>query len=78
MAFSRKQGREYRSRRERGYRTTKFPAGYDRWGMPIICGYIDADGNECLEKTSSYGLCDEHRQERRRMLDAREVERCST
>ena len=46
MAFSNKQGREYQSRRERGYRTTKFPKGYDKWGMPIICGLIDADGNE--------------------------------
>ena len=68
MAFSYKQGREYQSRRERGYRTTKFPKGYDRWGMPIICGLIDADGTECLNKTSSYGLCDEHQEERDRKL----------
>ena len=45
MAFSYKQGREYQSRFERGYRTTKYSKGYDRWGMPIICGLIDADGN---------------------------------
>lgn len=63
MAFSNKQGREYQSRRERGHRTTKFPKGYDRRSMPIICGLIDADGNECPNKTSSYGLCDEHKEE---------------
>ena len=68
MAFSNKQGREYQSRRERGYKPTKYSKGYDRWGMPIICGLIDADGNECLTKTFSYGLCDKHQEERDRKL----------
>ena len=68
MAFSYKQGREYQSRFERGYRTTKYSKGYDRWGMPIICGLRDSNGNECLNKTSSYGLCDKHQEERDRKL----------
>ncbi len=36
--------------------------------MPTICGLRDSDGNECLSKTSSYGLCDEHHEERMRKL----------
>lgn len=55
MAISKKTGREYQSRRERGHRVTKYPKGYDQWGMPIICGVPDADGNECLNTTSSSG-----------------------
>ncbi len=55
MAFSYKTAREYQGRRERGYKTTKFPKGYDRWGMPIICGLIDADGNESLTRPRATG-----------------------
>ncbi len=65
MAFSKKVSREARSRRQRGYKVTKHPYGFDRWHMPIICGLVDADGNEC-PNTSSYGLCDKHSEERYR------------
>ena len=68
MAYSRKNGKGSRNRQFPESRPTKYPKGYDRWGMPIICGLIDADGQECLNKTSSYGLCDEHKEERRRVL----------
>jgi hypothetical protein len=67
MAYSKKTGREYQSRRERGYRIPKSPKGYDRLWMPTVCGLIDADGNECLND-SVYGLCDEHYEERMRRL----------
>ena len=78
MAYSKKTGREYQSRRERGYRVTKYPKGYDRWGMPTICGLIDADGNECLND-SIYGLCDDHKEERAKKLVAlRRVQEAST
>ena len=68
MAYSRKNGRGSRNRQNLGYKPPKYGKGRDRWGMPIICGLRDADGNECLNKTSSYGLCDEHREERHREL----------
>ncbi len=66
MAFSRKTGREYQSRQDRGLRPTKYPEGYDRFGMPIICGLLDDEGNECQTVVSLYGLCDAHEEERRR------------
>ena len=66
MAFPKKVSREARSRRNRGYKPTKHPYGFDRWWFPTICGLVDADGNECPNKTSSYGLCDEHREQRHR------------
>jgi len=68
MAYRPKNGRGYRNRQFPESRPTKYPKGYDRWGMPIVCGLIEADGKECLNKTSSYGLCDEHRAERHREL----------
>ncbi len=68
MAFPKKVSREARRRRNRGYKVTKHPYGFDRWYMPIVCGLVDADGNECPNKTSSYGLCDKHKEERNREL----------
>ena len=68
MAYSPKNGRGSRNRQFPESRPIKYPKGYDRWGMPIICGLRDADGKECLNKTSSYGLCDQHREERHRNL----------
>ncbi|MFP3882939.1 MAG: hypothetical protein ACLFRT_15340 [Actinomycetota bacterium] len=61
MAISKKTGREYQSRRERGYkpsrrsaRRVKFPKRYDRWGQPAICGVIDPDtGKECDQPSAS-------------------------
>jgi len=67
MVFPKKSSREARSRRDRGYKATKHPYGFDRWYMPIICGLVDADGNEC-PNTLSYGLCDKHKEERYREL----------
>jgi len=68
MSHTNRRRRGLQKRQNLGYKPPKYPKGYDRWGMPIICGLIDADGNECLNKTSSYGLCDEHREERHREL----------
>ena len=65
MAFSSKDG--FHSRRKRGYKPTKYPKGWDRRGMPIICGIVDEDGNECLNE-SFYGRCDMHREEQHRKL----------
>ena len=57
MAISKATGREYESRREKGYKPDKraylvarYPKGFDRWGQPTICGVIDgATGEECRE-----------------------------
>jgi hypothetical protein len=57
MAISRKSGWEYESRRERGtrpdkrpYKPARYPAGFDRWGQPTICGVIDEfTGKECRD-----------------------------
>lgn len=60
MATSKSTGREYESRREKGYRSdkrpykpTRYPKGFDRWGQPNICGVFDTDtGNECRDPIS--------------------------
>ena len=68
MAYSPKNGRGTQKRQNLGYKPPKYGKGRDRWGMPIICGLPDAAGKECPNKTSSYGLCYEHREERHREL----------
>lgn len=57
MAISKKTGREYQSRCDRGYaaaqltyKPTRYPKGFDRWGQPITCGVRDEDGNECRRR----------------------------
>ena len=70
MAYTPKNGRGYRNRQFPESRPTKYPKGYDRWGMPIICGLIDDEGNECQTVVSLYGLCDPHYEERMRRLGA--------
>ena len=70
MAFSKKTGRKYQSRRDQGLRPTQHPDGYDRFGMPIICGLLDSEGSECQTLVSLYGLCDAHYEERMRSLGA--------
>ncbi len=59
MAKSKKTGREYQSRKERGYQPEKrryekrtFSSKYDKWGQPITCGVIDNDtGIECPRRS---------------------------
>jgi hypothetical protein len=62
MAKSRKTGREYQSRWEAGYRTTKYPKGFDSGGYPIGCDAIDTEGNKCPAQTG-WGFCEYHREE---------------
>ncbi len=55
MAISKKSGREYQSRRDRGYgpakrryKAQKYQKGLDRLGQPNTCGVLDpATGDEC-------------------------------
>lgn len=71
MAISKANGREYESRRERGYKpqkraykAEKYPKGYDRWGVPLICGHIDPEtGEECPKPRGDYHQrCDYHQE----------------
>lgn len=74
MATSKRTGGDYTSRRERGYRVTKYPKGYDRRGYPIICGLLDSNGNECSQPSrDGWGLCDHHWEERQRQLAGKEI-----
>ncbi len=66
MAISKRSGREYQSRRERGYQKPnskrrrgrqRYPKGYDRWGQPNTCGVIDpVTGREC-PRPNAEGRC---------------------
>lgn len=55
MAISKKTGRQYQSRKERGYgpakrrfKAQRYPKGFDRWGQPTICGVVDeGSGKAC-------------------------------
>lgn len=70
MATSKKTGREYRSRRDRGYtaakrtyKPTRYPKGFDRWGQPVTCGVRDAEGKECRARVVGAGpRCEYHEQ----------------
>ena len=66
MAYSKR--RDFQTRRQRGYRIEKSPKGFDRFGMPIICGFRDQDGKECQNRVSLYGHCDDHYEQRMRRL----------
>ena len=75
MATSKRTGQQYYSRRERGYRVTKFPKGYDRWGYPIICGVLCSDGTECPNPSwSGWRRCEYHQEEHDRHLAGRKIE----
>ena len=69
MAISKANGREYESRREKGYRPDKrpykptpYPKGYDRLGQPNTCGFRDPEtGKECPEPNfEHYVRCEHH------------------
>ena len=69
MARSKRTGREYESRREKGYRPDKrdykperYPDGFDRWGQPTTCGVIDPEtGKECPElRWEHHARCEYH------------------
>ena len=71
MAISKRTGREYISRREKGVRPQKqahkpmrYPKGFDRLGQPNTCGIIDpATGVECPEpNVESCVRCELHQQ----------------
>jgi hypothetical protein len=66
MATSKKSGDgEFYSRRRRGYRTQKFPKGFNRWGSPIHCGIREVPGGaECGAKAEYLGMCDHHADQR--------------
>lgn len=75
MAISKKTGREYQSRRDRGikpsnrrYEKQTFPPGFDQWGQPNTCGVIDkATGKECPEPNAeAYSRCEFHQEEAER------------
>ena len=75
MAISKKTGRKYDSRRDRGLQPTKYPKGYDRWGYPIICGVRCSDGTECPNPSrAGWGRCEYHQEEYDRHLAGRKVE----
>lgn len=62
MAKSKKTGQDYQSRREAGYRTAKYPKGFNSRGYPTGCDVIDLEGNKCPDRTS-LGICEYHREE---------------
>ena len=71
MAISKATGREYESRREKGYkadkwayRVARYPKGFDRWGQPNTCGIVDpTTGKECPEpNVESCVRCELHQE----------------
>jgi len=62
VAKSKKTSQDYQSRREAGYRTAKYPKGFNSRGYPTGCDVIDLEGNKCPDRTS-LGICEYHREE---------------
>lgn len=69
MAISKKTGREYQSRKERGYgpakrryKAQKYPKGFDRLGQPNTCGVTDErTGKACPDSVvEPYRRCQYH------------------
>lgn len=77
MARSKRTGKEYESRREKGYRPdkrpykpTKYPKGFDKLGQPTTCGVEDkVTGKECPKPVAELRhRCEYHQELHERKL----------